>query len=79
MRLTEDGERNFKTSGELHEMLQLRYEPVAVKLVKSEDIIPEDAIKPRRDLSKHLALCQAFALARREKKTVYMDKDDHWC
>lgn len=79
MKLTENGEKNRKASGELHEMLLLRYEPIAVKLVECGDDVPEGAIKPRRDLGKHLALCQAFALTRREKKTIFMEKDDHWC
>lgn len=68
-----------KASRDLNEMLLLRFEPIAIKLIKSEDEIPEDAIKPTRDMRKHTALCQAFAMTRREKKTVYMDKNDHWC
>jgi uncharacterized protein (DUF169 family) len=71
--------RNADTSRELKEMLLLRYEPIAVKMVKNEEEIPSDAIRPRRDMKKHLALCQTFALTRRDKKTVYMDKHDHWC
>ncbi|MCL2401713.1 MAG: DUF169 domain-containing protein [Oscillospiraceae bacterium] len=70
---------NPQMSRALHEMLILRHEPIAVKLIKSEDEIPDHAICPRRDLKKHMALCQAFAMARRDKKTVYMDKLDHWC
>jgi uncharacterized protein (DUF169 family) len=70
---------NLKVSQNLHEMLLLRYEPVAIKLIKNEAEIPSGAIRPIRDLKKHLALCQAFAYARREKKTVYMEKQDHWC
>lgn len=73
------GTKNKKASRELNEMLLLRFEPVAIKLIKSEDEVPKKAIRPRRDLKNHIALCQAFALTRRERKTIYMDKDDHWC
>ncbi|MCL2409115.1 MAG: DUF169 domain-containing protein [Oscillospiraceae bacterium] len=70
---------NQQTSRELHEMLILRYEPIAIKLIKNEDEVPGNAIRPLRDMKKHLALCQTFALTRRDKKTIYMDKLDHWC
>ncbi len=60
-------------------MLILRYEPIAVKMIEDEADVPENAIRPLRDMKKHMALCQAFTLTRREKKTVYMDKRDHWC
>lgn len=71
--------RNTKHSLALHEMLLLRFEPIAVKMIENESEIPENAIHPMRDLKKHMALCQAFSLTRREKKTVYMDKETHWC
>ena len=71
--------KNHQTSRAMHEMLILRHEPIAIKLIKSENEIPDNAIRPKRDLKKHMALCQAFALSRRDKKTVYMDKPDHWC
>jgi uncharacterized protein (DUF169 family) len=60
-------------------MLLLRYEPVAIKLVAAGEEIPETAIRPLRDMNKHLALCQAIALARRNGRTFYLDKRDHWC
>ena len=70
---------NKNHSRELHEMLLLRFEPIAVKMVESESEVPGNALWPRRDLKKHMALCQAFSLVRREKKTVYLDKEAHWC
>lgn len=60
-------------------MLLLRYEPIAIKMVEDEKDVPADAIHPMRDLGKHMALCQAFALTRRDKKTIYMDKASEWC
>ncbi|MEM2320875.1 MAG: hypothetical protein QXS79_03205 [Candidatus Bathyarchaeia archaeon] len=41
--------------------------------------MPARAIKPLKDPGYHLAMCQAFALARREEKTLVMMKQDNWC
>ena len=64
---------------EIEKLLQLRTSPIAVKLLEKEEDIPEGTICPRKDLGTHLALCQAFAMARREGSQVAMLKDDHWC
>ncbi len=64
---------------DLEKRLQLRTSPVAVKLLEKEGDIPAGAIRPIRDRGSHLALCQAFALSRREKATVAMLREDHWC
>ena len=72
-------EKNSTCSRYLHDMLLLRYEPVAIKMVEDEMDVPDTALNPKRDLGKHMALCQAYALARRNRKTVYMDKASEWC
>ena len=64
---------------EMERRLQLRTSPVAVKLLQKEGDIPEGALRPKRDRGCHLALCQAFAMSRREKATVAMLKEDQWC
>ena len=64
---------------ELERLLQLRTSPIAVRLLEREEDIPEGAIRPRRDLGFHLALCQGFAMSRRDKTTIAMLKEDHWC
>jgi len=64
---------------ELEKRLQLRTSPIAIKLLEKEKDIPEGAIRPKRDLGSHLALCQAFAMARRDKAMVAMLKEDNWC
>ena len=74
-----NSERNINHSKELREMLILRYEPVAVKMIENEAEVPDRALRPMRDLNKHMALCQAFGLARRDGKTVYTDKYSEWC
>lgn len=72
-------EKNASSSSQLHQMLRLRYEPIAIKMIAEEKDIPDGAIRPMRDMGKHMALCQAFALARRDRKTIYMDKTSEWC
>ncbi len=83
---------NYVLSEKLENLLKLRTYPIALKLLKSEDEIPEDAIRPKRDLGFHLALCQAFGIVRRggllkltegkeegEKPIIAMLKEDMWC
>ncbi len=72
-------EKNATDSRELHDLLLLRFEPIAIKMIENEADIPENAIRPLRDIGKHMALCQAFSMTRRQKKTVYLDKETHWC
>ena len=64
---------------EIEKRLLLPTSPVAVKLLEKEEDIPAGAIRPKRDRRTHLALCQAFAMSRREKATVAMLKEDNWC
>ena len=71
--------QNVQYSNMLHKTLGLATEPVAVKLVENELEIPQDAIRPYRDYKKHMAMCQAFALVRREKMSIYCDKTSEWC
>jgi len=64
---------------ELERLLLLRTSPVAVKMLEKEEDIPGEAIRPKRDRGYHIAQCQAFALSRRDKETIAMLKEDHWC
>lgn len=64
---------------DLERLLLLRTSPIAVKLIERKEDIPAGAVRPKRDLGHHLALCQGFALSRRNKATVAMLKEDHWC
>jgi uncharacterized protein (DUF169 family) len=72
-------EQNLTYSKTLRNLLHLRCEPVAIKMITDETQLPDGTIRPMRDLKKHMALCQAFTLARRDQKTIYMEKTDHWC
>lgn len=64
---------------ELEQQLLLRYSPIALKLLYSEEDIPEGTERPWQDTGNRLAMCQAFALVRRNRKAYTMLKDDHWC
>ena len=59
-------------------MMDMTLNIQAYKFVEDESIVPADAYKPR-ERGEHMALCQAIALVKRERKTVYMVKEDHWC
>ncbi len=72
--------KELRTIGEeLERLLLLKTSPVAVRLLSREKEIPRRAIRPKRDRGTHIALCQAFAMSRRERATVAMLKEDHWC
>ncbi len=76
--MTELNEYN-RYGEELEKILMLKTSPVAVKMLSSEADIPAGAMRPKKDHGYHLAQCQAFALSRRDKTTVAMLKEDHWC
>ena len=63
----------------LEDLLLLRTSPIAVKMIEKEADIPDGAFRPKRDRGYHYSQCQAFALSRRERKTVAMLKEDNWC
>ncbi len=64
---------------QIERQLLLRTAPVAVRFLRDEGEIPERALRPKRDRGYHLAQCQAFAMTRRQRTTVAMLKEDHWC
>lgn len=63
----------------LERLLNMRTSPLAVKMIKTEADIPEGAFRPKRDKGVHYSQCQAFAMSRRDQKTVAMLKEDNWC
>ena len=76
--MTELSEFN-RCGEELEEMLKLRTSPIAVKMLETEEDVPAGAIRPSRGRGYHLAQCQAFGMSRRQRETIAMLKDDHWC
>jgi uncharacterized protein (DUF169 family) len=66
----------------LEEQLVLKSSPIAIKMLKDESEIPAGAGRPSDPASNiggRLALCQGFALARRQRQTIAMFDTDHWC
>jgi uncharacterized protein (DUF169 family) len=63
----------------IEELLKLRYCPIALKTLKNESETPEGAYRPLRDGGEHLALCQAFAAVRRQRKHITLFRNDNWC
>jgi uncharacterized protein (DUF169 family) len=53
--------------------------PLAVKMLSSEDEIPEDAKRPLRDFGASFSLCQALALGRKEGLTIVLDRESQSC
>ena len=64
---------------DLERLLVLRTSPGAVKMLEKVEDIPAGTYRPKKDGGVHLAQCQAFALSRRDRVTVAMLKEDHWC
>jgi uncharacterized protein (DUF169 family) len=74
------GVKEYNEYGRLLESsLALKTSPLAIKMLKSEDEISEEALRPKRDRGYHFAQCQAFSVSRYQDKTVIMLKEDHWC
>ena len=63
----------------LDKLLKLRYPAVTVTLLDDEADIPEGAVCPYDAWGKHIALCQAFAYARRQNKIIALRLQDQWC
>ena len=53
--------------------------PLAIKMLRREDEIPQGAKRPLKDYGASFALCQALALARREGLTIVLDKESQSC
>ena len=64
---------------ELERRLRLKTFPLAIKLLKNVDDIPDGAQRPLRDLGHHLSLCQSYQISRRDGTTIAMLKEDMWC
>ncbi len=80
---SESAETSLETynsyGADLEKMMSLRTYPIAIKFLKSESEIPPGAVRPKKDRGEHYAMCQAFALARRQGMTLAMFLEDHWC
>ena len=64
---------------ELINTLMLRFSPIAFKMIYDESEIPVTSTQPSRESDTNPAMCQAFSLVRRNRKSITMLKEDHWC
>jgi len=68
---------------EIHEAMSnhIRHQthPLAIKMLCSGEVIPEDAKRPVKDFGVPLTLCQALALGRREALTIVLDRNSQSC
>jgi len=64
---------------ELERLLRLQSLPLALKMLRGTDEIPEEAQRPVRDMGYHLSFCQTLALSRRQGLTIAEAKEDMWC
>lgn len=72
--------KEYNQYGEfIEKTLRLDTYPLAIKWFAHGEALPEKAIRPMRDLGKHMAFCQAKAMARMRGMTIAMAKEDHWC
>lgn len=62
----------------LKDFLDLKLNIQAVRLIEDPADVPADAENAREAFG-HLSLCQAFALVKRQGKTLYTDKSSEWC
>jgi uncharacterized protein (DUF169 family) len=53
--------------------------PVAAKLLRADEPLPEKAKRPLRDMKVQIAICQAIAMARRYGWTVAVGEEDLNC
>ena len=68
-----------KLGTELEIWLRMRSHPIAIKMLKGPEEVPEDAIIPTRDWKHKYSMCQAMARAQRDGLTIAMFRDDNWC
>ena len=64
---------------EIEDLLYLRSAPIARTVLYDENEIPEGCYVPSKDRDERPALCQAFAQVRRNRRSMVMRKEDHWC
>ncbi len=53
--------------------------PVAIKMLKSEEIIPEKTRRPLEQMKKKVAICQGIGMARKLGWAIAMGKEDMQC
>jgi len=70
---------NHEYAESLEELLRLKSDPIAIKLLEREENIPKEAQRPRVNYGYRLLTCQAFSEARRSGTTIVQTKEEMWC
>ena len=63
----------------LENLIRPNSSPLAVRMLRAPDEVPEEALRPVRDFGKCMSTCQTFALSRRFGETVAQLFEDMWC
>ena len=63
----------------LENLIRPNSHPLAVRMLRSPDEVPDEALRPVRDFGKCMSTCQIFALSRRFGETVAQLFEDMWC
>ena len=63
----------------LEKQLRLNTYPLAIRMLRSPEEVPDEAFRPVESTGKCLSTCQAFALSRRFGETVAQLFEDMWC
>jgi len=66
-------------ASEIRGLLCMKTEPLGIGLLKKGEKKPEGFTEPRKDMGKHLSLCQAWGLSRRDQIPFILNKSDMWC
>ena len=53
--------------------------PLAIKMLESDEDVPEQAQRPKHDFGACMSTCQAFALSRKFGSTIAQMFEDMWC
>ena len=64
---------------ELERRTRLKTYPLAIKMLRNGEAVPDGFTRPKRDLGVHMSLCQAFEMSRRDGTPMAMLSEDMWC
>ncbi|MBN1855940.1 MAG: DUF169 domain-containing protein, partial [Dehalococcoidia bacterium] len=64
---------------ELERRARLKTYPIAIRLLREGEDVPEEMTRPKRDMGIHMSLCQAFEMSRRDGTPMAMLREDMWC
>lgn len=66
-------------TSEMEEYMKLQLPILGVKMIRSGDEIPKEALRPVRDLGTHMCTCAALAVSARFGWVIAQTKEDMWC